>query len=365
MRVIHFACVAPPQTGGIGAVAFEEVQRLIARNVGAQFIAPTNVGVRAVKFGNAAFLNLKPMLADLQSADVVHLHYPFYGTAGQIARLRKNGVIKKLVITLHMDAMARGWKGKVFDLHRALFQKGILDAADALLVSSKDYAEHSSFAPWKDRVIELPFGIDEKIFYPSPATSYQLPATSVRPFSLLHVGGMDTAHAFKGVDVLLRAMTELPKHIRATLVGDGDLRAGFEAQAKQLGIADRVHFAGKILQSDLVRAYQSAEIFVFPSTSQAEAFGLAALEAQACGVPVVASDLPGVRTVVANGETGFLVPVSDASALATRISYLADHDDIRHAMGARAHQRVMERFTWSRHIDGLMEVYHNVCASQS
>jgi glycosyltransferase involved in cell wall biosynthesis len=382
MRVIHFSCVAPPQTGGIGAVAFEEVQRLNEKGIQSVLFSPPQLPLRkgealgkksspyegevgGVSIGNAAFLNLKPLRSDLQSADVVHLHYPFYGTAGQLARLRQRGIIKKLVLTLHMDATAQGWKGMVFDLHRRFFQKDILDVADALLVSSKDYAEHSSFAPWKDRVIELPFGVDEKMFCPPPATSYQLPATSARRFSLLHVGGMDTAHAFKGVDVLLRAMKELPTHIHATVVGDGDLRAGFEAQATQFGISDRVHFVGKISQEELVRAYQSADLFVFPSTSQAEAFGLAAVEAQACGLPVVASDLPGVRTVVANGETGFLVPISDASALARRVLYLAEHDDVRHAMGERARQRVLEKFTWDRHMDGLINVYQKVCASPS
>lgn len=368
MRIVHVSCVVPPKTGGIGTVAFEEVRQLRSRGYDAVVVAPTSEKeTDQVKrlpmwmtFGNAGIPRAADVRRVVADADIVHLHYPFYGVAEQIASLRKKGIIKKLVVTLHMDATASGWKGMVFAMHRALFQQAILDAADALLISSKDYAEHSSFAPWMDRVIELPFGVDEHVFAPAQAMDGAQSSVNV-----LHVGGMDAAHAFKGVGILLEAVAMLPKNISATLVGDGDLRPGFERRAKDLGIADRVTFAGKLSQTDLIRAYHAADVFAFPSTSQAEAFGLAAVEAEACGVPVVASDLPGVRTVVANGETGFLVPPSDAKALAERLAYLANHWDVREAMGQRARQRVMERFTWSRHTDALANVYQRLCGLPS
>lgn len=364
MRVIHVACVAPPETGGMGAVAFEEVKMLRARGLEALLIAPRGGGVEGVlrvpaywSIGNAAALNLHSITDDLRTADIVHLHYPFYGTAGQLVRLRRNGGIKRLVMTLHMDATADGWKGALFDAHRRWFQREILDAADALLVSSKDYARHSSFALVADRTIELPFGVDEKTFFPE--------ATSVASRRILHVGGMDRAHAFKGVSVLLEALALLPSDVICELVGDGDLRPEFEQLAHARGLADRVIFSGRVDAADLAAAYRRAGIFAFPSTSGAEAFGLAALEAQASGVPVVASNLPGVRTVVSDGETGFLVAPNDPRALADRLQYLLDHPDVRSAMCVRARARVLERFTWSRHLDGLLRVYHDVCALRS
>lgn len=350
MRVIHLSCVVPPQTGGIGVVASEEVRGLRERGFDARLS-----DVSGMRFGNAMRLDLRPLLPDLRSADVVHLHYPFYGTAGRIARLRRQGVIKRLVITLHMDATANGWKGMIFDLHRRLFQNKILRSADALLVSSKDYAQHSSFAPFADRVIELPFGVDEKLFFPAQHEGA----------NVLFVGGMDTAHAFKGVDVLLRAFTKLPADTSLSLVGDGDLRPSYEKLSRELGIVDRLKFLGRVSVDELPGVYRSADVLAFPSTSGAEAFGLVALEAQASGVPVVASDLPGVRTVVANGETGFLVPPSDADALAERLKYLLEHSDVRDAMRKRARERVLERFTWTKHFDALLEIYKKLCASPS
>ncbi len=355
MKVVHLSCVAPPETGGIGRVASEEVSLLNSRGIEASLVSATTHPT-FWRIGNAAALNIHPIMDELRAADIVHLHYPFYGTAGMVAHFRRRGLIKRLVMTLHMDAAAGGVKGRYFDLHRAIAQPRILKTADALLVSSLDYARHSSFARVADRCIELPFGVDEKIFRPRVLDS----RLRGNDKTILFVGGMDRAHAFKGVEILLRAMATLPRDVTLTLVGDGDLRPSYEKLVRELGITDRVKFLGRVSDDDLPGIYQSADVFVFPSTSGAEAFGLVALEAQACGVPVVASDLPGVRTVVANGETGFLVPPRDVDALAERLKYLIDHPEVREAMGKRARERVLEKFTWEKHVDGLVELYEKI-----
>ncbi len=360
MKVVHLSCVAPPQIGGIGRVAATEVERLRARGLDAALVSPGNIPVRW-SFGNAASLDRKCLLDRVRDADIVHLHYPFYGTAGDVAKMRREGEIKRLAITLHMDATATGLKGLVFDLHRMFLQRRTLDAADALFASSKDYVEHASFAPWADRVIELPFGVDEERFKPAQrdVRNPQLERTVV------FVGGMDQAHAFKGVDVLLRAFVELPRNTHLILAGDGDLRPGFERLARELGIAERTTFLGRVAEADLPGVYRRGDVLAFPSTSGAEAFGLVALEAQACGVPVVASDLPGVRTVVADKETGFLTPAGHAPELAAHLRLLLENPEMRDAFGVAARARILERFTWSRHIDGLVAVYQKLCASPS
>lgn len=350
MRVVHLSCVAPPEIGGIGRVASIEVDSLCARGIDAMLISSTSC--RSFwRYGNAAALDLRSVMEELRNADIVHLHYPFYGTAGMIANLRRRKIIRRLVITLHMDATATGFKKLYFNIHRKFLQPYILRTADAMCISSLDYARHSSFAPFADRLIELPFGVDEKKFSPSQDARPTDAAT------LLFVGGMDRAHAFKGVEVLLRALARMRQNVTLFLVGDGDLRPSYETLARELGVSDRVTFCGRVSEDELPHLYRRALILVLPSVSGAEAFGLAALEAQACGVPVVASDLPGVRTVVAHGETGFLVPPCDAHALAERLTYLCEHADVRRVMGRRARERVLERFTWSRHIERLIQQY--------
>jgi hypothetical protein len=141
--------------------------------------------------------NRKSLKPALEGADVVHLHYPFYGTAEWSRSLRRKGVIKRLVMTLHMDATADGPKGMCICCASIVIQKKILASADRLIASSLDYVRASSFAPFTDRVVELPFGIDAQKFSPGPSEreSFEIKSDS---FALGFVGGMDTAHAFKG-----------------------------------------------------------------------------------------------------------------------------------------------------------------------
>lgn len=370
MKVVHLACVAPPQIGGIGKVAAQEVALLRSRGVDAVLLAPRpghplpeedRKDIVRIKplwlIGHAAQLAPWAMRRHLAAADVVHLHYPFFGTDLEIDFLKFFGGIKKLVVTLHMDADVGGWRGPVNLIHRHTVQELVLRSADALLVSSLDYAEHASFRKFvSDKMDELPFGVDETRFCPGERRPERFgvpPEAKVVAF----VGGMDRPHAFKGVDVLLKAVAELPQDVWCVLGGEGELRPGFEELARGLGIADRVKFIGRVGEQDLPDVYRLGHAFAFPSVSGAEAFGLVAVEAQACGIPVVASDLPGVRTVVADKETGFLSPAGSARELAAHLRLLLENPGMRQEMGTAARKRVLEKFTWGRHADGLMGIY--------
>jgi len=351
-RIIHISCVAPPEIGGIGSVAAKEVEGLQALGFDAHHLSLSSHP--SVRVGNTG--RILALQHAVNGADIVHLHYPFYGTAGLLARWKTQGKIAKLVITFHMDASAPGLKGLAADFHRRFFQQDILNAADQILVSSLDYARESSLGLSMEKVQELPFGIDEHEFCPSKVTE------SVALNKILFVGGMDRAHAFKGIDLLLRALCGLPNAVCA-LVGEGGLRVKYESLAAELGIAERIRFTGKLEKDALIQLYQTSTVLAFPSTSMAEAFGLVALEAQACGTPVVASDLPGVRTVVIHGETGLLIPVGNVEALRDGLSRFLHDRALRDRMGGAAREHVLNRFTWTKHMEGLTDVYHRICAS--
>lgn len=365
MRIVHLACVAPPVTGGIGRVAYEEVLRLREQGQEAVLVSPVGGGLPSIerlpsylRIGNAAVARGRKLREILKGADIVHLHYPFYGTMETVAQLRREGHIKKLAITLHMDAQAQGMKEWIFRLHRKFFQEKILAAADTLFCASKDYLRASSFAYLADdpRLQEIPFGVDTRSFMPGGAERKRFGLPEGVPL-VGFVGGMDIAHAFKGVGILLQAIARLPANVHLQLTGDGPLRAQYEMQAKQLGIQDRCHFLGRAQDGELPALYRNMDVFAFPSVSQAEAFGLVALEAQACGIPVVASDLPGVRTVVVDTQTGFLVPVADAEELAAHLRLLLENAEMRQAFGRAAAERVSQYFSWDVHVARLAAVY--------
>jgi glycosyltransferase involved in cell wall biosynthesis len=354
MRVIHVSCIAPPEHGGIGRVAAREVASLRERGIEADVVSMTTH--HAFRFGNAGRITALQHL--VRDADIVHVHYPFFGTAELLPSLKRKGLIKRLVITLHMDATARGWKGAIFSAYRHLFQNRILAAADVLLASSRDYVERSSFRNVANRVVELPFGVDVTRFSPGASERDRFGIPQGAPL-VLFVGGMDSAHAFKGVPELLRAMADLPD-AHLLLVGEGGLRPSYERLARDLGMTARCHFVGAQKDDALIAAYRSADVLAFPSLSAAEAFGLVAVEAQACGTPVIASNLPGVRTVVADGETGILVPAGDVKALHFALVRILSDRTLRNRLSSAARDRVETRFAWTTHMDGLVEVYQRM-----
>lgn len=375
MRVIHFSCVGPPEIGGVGRVAALEVAALRARGVDARLVVPEPpepvVGeherswlsrLPSFRIGNGAIL--RGWREQVKGADLVHLHYPFYGFAEPL--LLSSGH-PPVVMTFHMDAIVSGWRAPIVAAHRVVIQPFLLRKAKRIFVSSLDYAQRSSLARFfgthPRHVVEAPFGVDTDHFCPGPSVRSRFSLPESVPV-LAFVGGLDRAHAFKGLPDILRTLKRLPGDLHLVVVGDGDLRRTYEDLAETLDLHRRTHFLGRVDAETLRDVYRSADLFVFPSTSRAEAFGLAALEAEACGLPVIASDLPGVRTVVLHGQTGLLFPPGHEPALADAIKRLLDDPALRKSFGANAsaHARGL---SWDAHTDRLLATYRDVCALPS
>src|SRR5262249_2238105 len=149
---------------------------------------------------------------------------------------------------------------------------------------------------------------------------------------------------YKGFDVLLRAMTGV--NARAILVGSGPLQAAWEALAVDLGVSDRVHFAGEVSSLELAALYHACDVFVLPSVTRQEAFGMVQLEAMACGKPVISTLLPsGVPWVNRHGETGLVVPPSNVPALRSALQALIADPALRTKLGSRGLVRIRTEFT--------------------
>lgn len=377
-KMLHLACVAPPEVGGIGTAALREVDALRARGYEAVLAVPERIegeagatrpaGVRAMKpqwrVGNAAALPLDALLRE--SWDVIHLHYPFYGTAEQFVTIPRSVPI---VMTFHMDAVMGGWREPIARIHRWILQPWILRRMARICVSSLDYAADASIAALvrknDPRLVELPFGIDLSLFTPGPSERGRFDLPEGKTIFLM-VGGLDRPHLFKGVPIALRALAQLKDpHVMLVLRGDGDLKPSFQALAETLGITDQVRFLPRCDAQDLPRLYRSADVLLLPSTSRAEAFGLVAIESQACGTPVIASDLPGVRSVLADGKTGWLVPPGDVDALAKRMKEYHEDLSMREAFSKEAVLRAHARYDEKTHTDRLIQLYEEVCGSPS
>lgn len=392
MKIAIITPVFPPYLAGIGNVAAQEAAGLAQKGMEVTVFTPDygkyiqGDGVKRLKpflkFGNAAWLlNLEKELHDF---DIIHLHYPFIGAVGAVLQCKK-----PLIVTYHMDLVGRGWKGLFFKIYTRLVLPKVVKTANKILVSSFDYAQNGFLAPylkkWPEKFVEAPFGVklychsrgslptgqaggnleivvnsdDNRSPIRSGMTELKRSAQNDKTDKIiLFVGALDKAHYFKGVDVLLDAMKNLK--YKLVIVGDGDLRQYYEAKAKKLKINDRVVFAGRVNDEDLSKYYQQADVFVLPSIDKSEAYGMVLLEAMVNGLPVIASNLPGVRSLVGK-DRGLLVESGNAHELARALSDILSNDEKRRAMAVAAKKWVSENRTVEQEINKIIEIYHGTC----
>jgi glycosyltransferase involved in cell wall biosynthesis len=372
MRILVITPVYPPYKGGMGAVAAQEVNLIRQAGYTVRVVTPryTNKPPEPQEdtvhmyplyaWGNAAILPLYELYKEIMCADVVHLHYPFFGTAFSVGILTKL-TKKRLIVSWHMQAQAErsAWvRRALFFMHRICEEPVIKRRAESICISSRDYAAILKLP--EQKIIVVPFGVDDRRFVPHRNEEFRiaqgaLPETCV----FLFVGGMDRAHAFKGVSVLLHAFARLNKEIQASLwlVGDGDLREVYTQLAHELRVTDRVTFLGSVPFTDLPRVYQAADVHVLPSVSGAEAYGLVTCEAGASGIPSIVSALPGVRSLVEHEQTGLYVEPGNVQSLQNALERLATNKEERERFGNAAHKKITTEATLQAEQAALLQAY--------
>jgi glycosyltransferase involved in cell wall biosynthesis len=160
--------------------------------------------------------------------------------------------------------------------------------------------------------------------------------------------------AAKGLDVVIGALAKLPKRVCFWIVGDGPESGALAALADELGVRDRVRFLG--LQRNVQPYLQAADVFICPSR-WAEAAGLVNLEAQATGLPVLASDIGGIPEYVADGQSGFLFPVGDTAQLAEQVRQLAASPDRCQEMGRAARALAQRNYSVEARLGDYLALY--------
>ena len=162
----------------------------------------------------------------------------------------------------------------------------------------------------------------------------------------------------KGVLYLFQAMQHLPEEIKLTVVDEVKKRNYASVLIEEMGLQARVTFTGRLSTEDLVKQYNTASVVVVPSVY--EGFGLPAAEASACAAPVIATSGGALPEVVANGESGLVVPPMDPEALAEAILALLSNPVLRESMGNKGRERVQQLFTWQKaakeHTEYFLEV---------
>ncbi len=280
---------------------------------------------------------------DRLKPDILHAHYvSSYGVVGYLTRYRP------LVISV--------WGKDIYDAPEnpvlGYLIKRSLAKADYVLSTSKTMAKRTREFVKKEIAI-TPFGIDLTKFYPQER-------------SLRKVFVIGTARGLApkyGIDYLVKAFAIVVREIPCAqlyIAGTGPQRSKLTNMASELGVAANVKFFGFINPDRMPEFISGLDVFVMPSISESESFGVAALEAQACGIPVIASEIGGLRETVVDSSTGYLVPPKDINAIAEKILIFFKKRDLLVNMGQAGVRFVKENYDWQENIKIIEKVYENI-----
>lgn len=243
----------------------------------------------------------------------------------------------------------------------------IAQQADLAVASTDEEAAElvQGYGADPSRVFVVPPGVDLSTFQPIERDEARRKVGYSGGRLLLFVGRLER---LKGAEVAIRAMSLLGERshgdVRLAIVGEDARGRGEASEKKRLmavaaeaGVRERVDFVGSVAHHELPYFYSAADVCVMPSYS--ESFGLVALEAQACGCPVVGSGDTGLRSVVRDGVTGYLVGDHDPATYAERIGLLLGDSELAQQMGRRG-SLLAQRFSWARTADRLQELFDQV-----
>ncbi|MCX6540667.1 MAG: glycosyltransferase [Actinobacteria bacterium] len=312
------------------------------------------------EFGDAVIEHIR----NGPGVDVVHANY---WLSGLVAHRVKHELELPFVSTFHTLARVKAEGGDPEPAWRERAEAEIINCADAICVSCTE--EESQFRrlygnPLGRIEIVAP-GVEHAFFAPGDKSGARRALDLAAGPLLLFVGRLQP---LKGLDVAVRALAELrrPDALLLVVGGASGLEGGSEVARimsliDQLGVRDQVRFVEPQPHHILSTYYRAADVVVVPSRS--ESFGLVALEAAACGTPVVASAVGGLLTLVDDGLTGYLVAGRDPSHFAQRIASILNDPALAAAMSVRAAERA-RRYTWSFAAARLRRVYSDLAVRE-
>lgn len=365
MHILHIYKGYAPTIGGIenhiralaeAQVALGHLVTVLVASRDLSTRVESLAGVRVIRAGRlfeaaSTPVSLRLLLARLWlKPDIVHLHYPY--PVGEVANYLSLARCPT-VMTYHSDVIRQA---RLLRLYRPLLKR-IIARTDRIVVTSHNYMTSSPMlvdAVNRCRVVPLGIDLDRFRSIDPSAVSLLRSQWSEDPV-VLFVGVL---RYYKGLTFLIEAMSRI--NAQLIIVGDGPMRPSLEAQAVSLGLGNRVHFTGRVSDSDLPLYYHAADVFCLPSCARSEAFGIVQLEALASGLPIVSTRLgTGVEFVNADNVSGLTVAPRSADALQRALGRILDDSVLRERLAAGALERA-GLFTKERMSQAVMDVYREL-----
>lgn len=302
-------------------------------------------------------------LRDGPRPDVLHSHYWVSGWAGVLVKEALDVPLANSFHTLgRIKDISRRADERASSPMRTMTEEEVIARSDCVIASTPyefdDLLDHYGANP--ERLCTSPPGIDHAIFKPGDQDSAG-GWLGLAPQPIVLFAGR--IQALKGLDVAIGALAHMETEAQLVIVG-GPSGSHGEAEiehllalAEGLGVDKQVHLIAAQPHQQLARFYQAADVLVMPSRS--ESFGLVAAEAQACGLPVVASRIGGLPFVVSEGKSGFLVEAGNEPGFAKALDRILSDDALRQELRDGALLKSAE-FSWKATADRLLELYHGI-----
>ena len=370
MKVLHLGKFYPPAKGGMETIlalicertAQHVKNRVLVANTSSSTVEERHGSIEVTRvaalarIGAVAVCPRMPFDLAREEADIIVLHEPNPMALVAYFLARPRG---RLIVWYHSDVIRPSWRYRLF--YRPFLRFALSRAVRVVVSSPALGASAPELQDFQAKCKVIPFGIEARS--PDALGAIVQRAGEIRRDAgqsiVLFVGRLV---AYKGVGVLLEALKGL--NAVALIVGEGPLRARLEEQARELDVSAHVRFLGSVDDDELAALYRACHVFVLPSVTRQEAFGVVQLEAMAAGRPVVSTDLgTGVGWVNRDGETGYVVPPRDPRALREALARLLADANLQKSMGDAAAKRIRAEFTLERMIDDTLSLYREVVAT--
>jgi glycosyltransferase involved in cell wall biosynthesis len=298
------------------------------------------------------------------NVDIVHAHYNTpYADYSAMKYSKKKKV--PLVLTYHADAPDTGGsflRNRLQAFYNRRILPRVLNQAYIIIATSQSYIEQSKFlGNYRQKIKVIPNGINLEEFQIniSKEKCREKLGLALDKTIVIFFGNLVQ---YKGPNVLLRAFANIKKgypDVQLIFAGRGPMHHELISLAKKLGVEQGISFTGYVEEELKPLYYKSADIFCLPSVNLTEAFGIVNLEAMACGLPIVASNLGGIPDLVKEGENGLLFDSGNVKELSNKLEYLLDNKNLRRNMGEKG-EKLAADYSWIKIAEKTEAVYKSL-----
>ena len=301
------------------------------------------------------FGSIKRIIKDLDP-DIVNGHLPVPYMADVAARECSG---HPFVLTYHNDAVGiTPFTKLLVRSYYDILGKGTIRRASRIITTSQRYAELSPYLKrFSQKIAVVPPGVDLATFNPNVYSGFLKDTYSLEGSIILFVGQLSKTHRHKGLSILIRALRYLDPSTTLVVVGGGNWFSHYKADAENAGVADRVVFAGIISEEELPLYYRGADLTVLPTYTDAEGFGMVLAEANACGRPVIGTNVGGIPSLIQDQHNGLLVEPGDLRGLVQAISIVLSDGKLAKTLGQNGFEKIRSGFTWDHAVSRTMKVY--------